>query len=434
MLVVSKFGGSSLANATQFAKVKKIIDDDSLRKVVVVSAIGKEDKTDNKITDLLYLLSAHIRYGVDGSHLWEQIYNRYNKVKTDLGLSLDLEKEFIEIKNKLSHFYDESYLVSRGEYLSAKLMSEYLGYEFVDASKLFVFDYHGKIDLKKTNANINYYIKPHHKVVVPGFYGINPDGSIKLFSRGGSDVTGALLAAGLKASKYENFTDVDGILMADPKIINSPKQIQELNYDELRELSYMGASVIHEDTLFPVIEDNIPIHILNTNNPFGNGTIICKKASNQEQVITGITGKKNYHSLTVLKAKQADKLAIICDVLNIFKRYNIIVEHMPTSIDSFSIVFEECPSDKLFVIISEIKGLENVIDVSVDNDIALVAIVGRNMVTKPGISGKIFGILGEANINIKMIAQGALELTIIIGVSNDNFNQTIQELYKNLVK
>lgn len=434
MLVVSKFGGSSLANATQFAKVKKIIDDDSLRKVVVVSAIGKEDKTDNKITDLLYLLSAHIRYGVDGSHLWEQIYNRYNKVKTDLGLSLDLEKEFIEIKNKLSQFYDESYLVSRGEYLSAKLMSEYLGREFVDASKLFVFDYHGKIDLKKTNANINYYIKPHHKVVVPGFYGINPDGSIKLFSRGGSDVTGALLAAGLKASKYENFTDVDGILMADPKIINSPKQIQELNYDELRELSYMGASVIHEDTLFPVIEDNIPIHILNTNNPFGNGTIICKKASNQEQVITGITGKKNYHSLTVLKAKQADKLAIICDVLNIFKRYNIIVEHMPTSIDSFSIVFEECPSDKLFVIISEIKGLENVIDVSVDNDIALVAIVGRNMVTKPGISGKIFGILGEANINIKMIAQGALELTIIIGVSNDNFNQTIQELYKNLVK
>ena len=434
MLVVSKFGGSSLANATQFAKVKKIIDHDSLRKVVVVSAIGKEDKTDNKITDLLYLLSAHIRYGVDGSHLWEQTYNRYNKVKTDLGLSLDLEKEFIEIKNKLSQFYDESYLVSRGEYLSAKLMSEYLGYEFVDASKLFVFDYHGKIDLKKTNANINYYIKPHHKVVVPGFYGINPDGSIKLFSRGGSDVTGALLAAGLKASKYENFTDVDGILMADPKIINSPKQIQELNYDELRELSYMGASVIHEDTLFPVIEDNIPIHILNTNNPFGNGTIICKKASNQEQVITGITGKKNYHSLTVLKAKQADKLAIICDVLNIFKRYNIIVEHMPTSIDSFSIVFEECPSDKLFVIISEIKGLENVIDVSVDNDIALVAIVGRNMVTKPGISGKIFGILGEANINIKMIAQGALELTIIIGVSNDNFNQTIQELYKNLVK
>ena len=434
MLVVSKFGGSSLANAAQFAKVKKIIDHDSLRKVVVVSAIGKEDKTDNKITDLLYLLSAHIRYGVDGSHLWEQIYNRYNKVKTDLGLSLDLEKEFIEIKNKLSQFYDESYLVSRGEYLSAKLMSEYLGCEFVDASKLFVFDYHGKIDLKKTNANINYYIKPHHKVVVPGFYGINPDGSIKLFSRGGSDVTGALLAAGLKASKYENFTDVDGILMADPKIINSPKQIQELNYDELRELSYMGASVIHEDTLFPVIEDNIPIHILNTNNPFGNGTIICKKASNQEQVITGITGKKNYHSLTVLKAKQADKLAIICDVLNIFKRYNIIVEHMPTSIDSFSIVFEECPSDKLFVIISEIKGLENVIDVSVDNDIALVAIVGRNMVTKPGISGKIFGILGEANINIKMIAQGALELTIIIGVSNDNFNQTIQELYKNLVK
>lgn len=434
MLVVSKFGGSSLANATQFAKVKKIIDNDSLRKVVVVSAIGKEDKTDNKITDLLYLLSAHIRYGVDGSHLWKQIYNRYNKVKTDLGLSLDLEKEFIEIKNKLRQFYDESYLVSRGEYLSAKLMSEYLDYEFVDASKLFAFDYHGKIDINKTNANINYYIKPHHKVVVPGFYGINPDGSIKLFSRGGSDVTGALLAAGLKASKYENFTDVDGILMADPKIINSPKQIKELNYDELRELSYMGASVIHEDTLFPVIEDNIPIHILNTNNPFGIGTIICKKANDQEQVITGITGKKNYHSLTIVKAKQADKLAIICDALNIFKRYNIIVEHMPTSIDSFSIVFEECPSDKLFAIISEIKGLENVIDVSIDNDIALVAIVGRNMVTKPGISGKIFGILGEANINIKMIAQGVLELTIVIGVSNDHFNQTIKELYENLVK
>ncbi len=434
MLVVAKFGGSSLANAVQFNKVREIVFSDSLRKVIVVSAIGRENKADNKITDLLYLLSAHIRYGVNGDHLWDEIYSRYAKVRNELALSFDLEGEIANIKKRVTDFYDENYLVSRGEYLSAKLMSEFLGYEFIDAEKLFVFDYHGKIDVIKTNENINYYIKPHHKIVVPGFYGVNPDGSIKLFSRGGSDVTGSILAAGLKAKKYENWTDVDGILITDPKIIDTPKQIKELNYDELRELSYMGASVIHEDTLFPIIEDKIPIHILNTNNPAGCGTIICNDANDNEQIITGITGKKNYISITITKDKQADKLAIICDVLHILQKFHINVEHLPTSIDSFSIVFENIQNTKIFEVISEIKNLSSVIDVKIDNDMALVAIVGRNMVTKAGISGKIFGILGEAGINIKMIAQGALELTIIIGISNSHFTQTIKELYMNLVK
>lgn len=434
MLMVAKFGGSSLANAAQFSKVKKIVESNPFRKVIVVSAVGKENPNDNKITDLLYLLSAHIRYKVDGTHLWDEVFERYQNIKEALNLKLDIKKEIEIIKQNLKLKYDENYLVSRGEYLSAKLVSEYLGYEFIDAKDLFVFDYHGKIDHLKTDININLNIKPDMKVVVPGFYGANPDGSIKLFSRGGSDVTGAILARGLHASKYENWTDVNGLLMVDPKIINNPKQILELNYDELRELSYMGASIIHEETLFPIIDANIPLHILNTNNMSDLGTIICNDASNNEQIVTGITGKKNYTSLTITKQKETHKLAVIHSVLSILKKYQIEVEHLPTSIDSFSIVFENDNNAKLFEIISEIKALEDVINVSVDNDIALVAVVGRNMVTKVGISGKIFGILGEANINIKMIAQGALELTIIIGVDNNNFERTIKELYFNLVK
>lgn len=435
MLIVSKFGGTSVADANQFRKVKQIVDENNLRKVVVVSAIGKRNSQDNKITDLLYLLAAHIKYGVDARHLWQTIFDRFNGIKKELKLTIDLEAEFKFIKEKLAEHFDENYLVSRGEYLTAKFMSEFLDYDFIDAQDIFFFDYSSSVDMVKTSLEVNKFITPNKNVVVPGFYGSNPNKTIKLFSRGGSDISGSILAAILKADKYENWTDVSGILMADPKLINNPKKIQKINYDELRELSYMGASVIHEETLFPIGELNIPIHILNTNKPDDSGTVICQDIGDDSTLITGISGKKNYSSLTIVKNKQVSKTIVISNVLNVLRKFAVDFEHIPTSIDSFSIIVEtKLIEDKLFEIIAEIKKIKDIVDIKVDNDIALVAVIGRNMVTKPGMSGRIFGILGNANINIKMIAQGAKELTIIMGVSNSDFEKTIQKLYMNLVE
>lgn len=434
MLRVCKFGGSSLASPTQFEKVKNIICSNDLRKVVVVSAVGKEFSSDYKVTDLLYLLAAHIRYKVDATNIWNTIFDKYQSIKLRLGLKLDLNKEFDIIKANVYKDLNEEYLVSRGEYLSALLMSEYLGYEFVDSKDLLVFDYHGKIDEEKSKMLVKARIQEGMKVVVPGFYGANPNGTIHLFSRGGSDITGSLLASYLNASIYENFTDVNGILVADPKIIKNPKKIIEINYDELRELSYMGASVIHEETIFPVQALNIPLHILNTNNPSDSGTVITKSCSDTSTLVTGITGKKEYLSLTIEQNRSSKKIDVILSVLDVFKKYNINFEHLPTSIDSFSVVIEKKNiNDKLYEVIGELNSLDAVNEVVLDSDIALVAVVGRNMIDKPGISGKIFSVLGENDINIKMICQTSTELTIIIGVCNEDFNETIEVLYESLV-
>lgn len=434
MLVVAKFGGTSCADSLQFIKVQKIINEDLCRQVIVVSALGKRHKEDHKITDLLYLLSAHIKYGVNADHLWQEIFNRYNSIKIDLGLNINLNTEFAKIKEDISKNFDEAYLVSRGEYLSAKLMAAYLGYKFIDASKLFYFDYNGLIDFHLTDEAIIKSIRPGDRVVVPGFYGKNPNGMIKLFSRGGSDITGSLLARALKATKYENWTDVSGILVADPKLITAPKRIDVINYDELRELSYMGASIIHEETILPIADLDIPIYILNTNAPNEAGTIISKDAINKDNLITGIAGKKNYLSLNIVKEKQADKLEVLIKVLEVLKAYHVGIENLPTSIDSFSLILENKKvSDKLMQVIGDIRKINDIIDVSVDNDMALIAIVGRNMVLRPGISGRIFSILGSADINIKMIAQGAKEFTIILGVSNQNYEKAIKVIYNELV-
>ena len=437
MLVVAKFGGSSVANATQFKKVKDIVLEKKpnyYRNVIIVSALGKKEKEDSKITDLLYLLHAHLKYNVPYTNILEMIKTRFYNVKNELSLKIDLEKEFNDLEKELTKDINEDFLVSRGEFITSKMMAEYLGYHFVDASEVIKFNYDGIIDTTKSYPLIEEAIKKYNKVVIPGFYGTYPNGVVKTFSRGGSDITGSLVAAAIHADFYENWTDVSGILMADPHIIKNSKTIKEITYAELRELSYMGASVLHEQTVFPVQKAGIPIKILNTNAPKDEGTIIREDCKSKDNVITGIAGKKNFTSFTITKRQEVNKLSAIQDVLAVFARFKINVEHIPSSIDSFSVIVPNSDIEKnLYDVVTEIKKNQDIQDVSIDNDIALIAVVGRNMVFKPGISGRIFGIVGNHNINIKMIAQGSQEINIIVGVSNKDFENTIVALYDNLV-
>ncbi len=434
MIKVVKFGGSSVASAEQFKKVKSIVTSDDKRRVVVVSALGKRFSKDSKITDMLYLLSYHIKYNVDSTQIFNQIKDRYEEVKNELGLTIDIGREFETIKENMKNGASEDYLVSRGEYLCAKMMANYLDYEFVDAYDVIFFKYDGTIDNDKTIEAVKSRFSQAKKMVVPGFYGTFPTGDIKLFSRGGSDITGSILAMALSVGEYENWTDVSGLLMADPRIVENPISISEITYDELRELSYMGASVLHEETIFPVKEQNIPIHILNTNAPNDAGTIICRNSNKIDHVITGVSGKKNFTAFTVLKSMSANKLTVIRDTLNALDKFNVTVEHIPTSIDSFSVIVESKVVEKIiFDIISEIKKIKGVISVDVDNDIALVAVVGRNMILKPGMSGKIFSLFGKNDINIKTINQGAEEINIIVGVSNSQFEKAIKTIYSGIV-
>ncbi len=435
MQKVVKFGGSSLADSNQFKKVKAIIEADSSRSIVVVSALGKRNKQDHKITDLLYLTGAHLKYGVDVDQVFDIVKERYFEVKNDLNLDVYLEQEFKQIEDKFSKNIDEEYLVSRGEYLAAKLMASFLGYTFVDAKDLIFFDYDGKINENKTYEALQLILKTTKKIVVPGFYGAYPDGKIHLLSRGGSDVTGSILAKASSADIYENWTDVSGFLVTDPRIVSNPKQIKEISYEELRELSYMGANVLHEDTIFPVQELDIPINVKNTNCPLDPGTIITSNPSDKSQIITGIAGKKDYVSITILKKQKTPKLTVIKQVLDVLVKYNVNVEHMPSSIDSFSLIVSSNDiSKRLYEVVAEIKTLSEVTDVIVEQGIALVAVVGRNMALKPGMSAKLFSIFGKNDINIKVIAQASQELSIIVGVENSQFEKAIKAIYEGLVK
>lgn len=434
MQKVVKFGGSSLANASQFKKVKNIVESDSSRSIVVVSALGKRTKEDHKITDLLYLTAAHLKYNVDAMSVFNIVKERYYEVKKELELDVDLDEEFKIIESNFSKNIDEEYLVSRGEFLAAKLMANYLGYQFVDAQDVIAFNYDGTVNDKLINEKVKEVLTKNKKIVVPGFYGAYPDGNIHLLSRGGSDVTGSILARSSAADIYENWTDVSGFLVTDPRIVNNPKQIKEISYEELRELSYMGANVLHEDTIFPVQELEIPINIRNTNKPNDEGTIITSKCTDNSQIITGIAGKKNYESITIIKKQKVQKLKVMREVLDVLNKYEVNVEHIPSSIDTFSLIIESAAiQKKLYEVIAELKKLEDVQDVLIDNDIALVAIVGRNMATKVGMSAKLFSILGKNNINIKVIAQASQELSIIVGVQNNQFENSIKAIYENLV-
>ena len=439
MLKVLKFGGSSLADAQQFAKVKAIVEADESRRVVIVSAPGKRFSGDHKITDLLYLCAAHIKYGVSCEEIFDMIRTRYLEIAHDCGLKLDLNPDFDALWTKMQEGIEKDELASRGEYFSARLMAEYLGYEFLDAAEWVKFRFDGTVDTDATYEALRR-AAGDRSVVIPGFYGVMPDGRICTFSRGGSDITGALAAAALDADVYENWTDVSGILMADPRIVDDPAPIRHLTYGELRELSYIGAQVLHEGTIFPVREKNIPLNIRNTNQPDHPGTMIRESFDEPEEkadssFITGIAGRKNFSVITITKNGMSNEVGVLRRVLEILEKYQLVVEYLPSGIDSVSLVVA---ADKLrpcqYQILGEIQKTIKPDTIHVTEDMAIVAAVGRKMAFKPGISGKIFAALGENGINIRMITQGPEELNIIVGVDNKDFAGAIRVLYDSFVK
>ncbi len=439
MVKIAKFGGSSVANAEQFKKVKNIVDADDARKYIVTSACGKESKEDYKITDLLYIAHTHIKYKVSVDDIFEMIEQKYHGIKNALGLKLNLDAEFSKIRDDIEYDNDVDYLVSRGEFLTAKMLAEYLGAEFVDAKDIFKFNYDSSIDMEKTNEELQKVINTDKKIVFPGFYGSMSDGKIKVMSRGGSDITGSILANLLNADLYENWTDVSGILVCDPRIVNDPHRIRTITYSELREMSYMGANVLHEDAVFPVVAKKIPINIKNTNNPENPGTMImfsCEDVDKETPPypITGITGKKGFMVITCIKNHISGEVGFLRKVLSIFEKFNISVESCPTSIDSIGVVVESSKVKKvLYEILAELKDNLKCDDVHVYENLAQIAIVGRAMANKRGMSGQIFAELGANDINIKTISQGSDEICIVLGVDGSEFEKAIQCIYKKFI-
>ena len=427
-----------MADAGQYRKVRDILLADPDRRVVVVSAAGKRNKADHKITDLLYLCYAHTQYGVDCSGVFEMIVSRYREIQQELGLTLDLEPEFAALKQRLdAKTVSQDELASRGEYFSAKLMADFLGFQFVDAADWVRFRFDGTVDQETSYEALRRLVRGAG-VVIPGFYGLMPDGKIRTFSRGGSDITGALAAAALDAEVYENWTDVSGILMADPRIVENPQTIPEVTYDELRELSYSGAQVLHEGTIFPVREKNIPLNIRNTNAPEDPGTMIQEKFqqdSDPHRFITGITGKKDFTIISINKRGMGSQVGILRRILTVLERHEISVDYVPNGIDNVSVVMStESVASSLYAILGEIQKEVEPDQLDVHDQIAVVAAVGRKMAFRPGISGQIFAALGQAGINIRMINQGPDELNIIFGVDNRDFANAIRVLYNSFVK
>ena len=439
MLKVLKFGGSSMADARQFEKVKSIVQADPARRVVIVSAAGKRFSDDHKLTDLLYLCHAHLKYGVSCDNVFDMIRSRYMEIRDDLGLQTDLETEFDALRRKMDKGISQDELVSRGEYFAAQLMADYLGYDFLDSELWLKFNLDGTVD-QETSYEALSRAASGRRVVIPGFYGAMPDGTIKTFTRGGSDITGALAAAALNADVYENWTDVSGFLMADPRIVSDPLPIGRITYSELRELSYIGAQVLHEGTIFPVREKNIPLNIRNTNQPDHPGTMIREsfdelEESKDSSFITGIAGRKDFSVITITKNGMSNEVGTLRRILEILEKYQLVVEYLPSGIDSVSLVVA---ADKLrpcqYQILGEIQKNLKPDTIHVTEDMAIVAAVGRKMAFKPGISGKIFAALGENGINIRMITQGPEELNIIVGVDNKDFAGAIRVLYNSFVK
>ena len=439
MLKVTKFGGSSMADAGQYRKIRDILLADPARRVVVVSAAGKRDKNDHKITDLLYLCYSHVKYGVDCDRIYQMIASRYIGIRNELGLALAIEPELEALKKDLdAGCMSREALVSRGEYFSAKLMAAYLGFQFIDAADWVKFNMDGTVDQERSYEELRSRVTPGLGAVIPGFYGAMPDGAIHTFSRGGSDITGSLAAAALDADVYENWTDVSGILMADPRIVDDPQTIPEVTYDELRELSYSGAQVLHEDSIFPVREKNIPVNIRNTNDPSHPGTMIKEVFDGDHdphRFITGITGKKDFSIISLSKRGMSNQVGVLHKVLTVLVRHGISVDYVPNGIDNVSVVLPTAAIEKdLYTIMAEIKQEAQPDTLDVHHHIAVVAAVGRKMAFRPGISGKIFAALGEAGINIRMINQGPDELNIIFGVDNKDFAEAIRVLYNSFVK
>ena len=436
MKKVVKFGGSSLANAEQFQKVGDIIRSDESRRYVVPSAPGKRFDEDIKVTDMLYGCYDAASKGEDITEKINAIKARYYEIIKGLGLSLSLEEEFKKIDEDFRAQAGIQYAASRGEFLNGKIMAAYLGYEFIDAAEVIVFDENGNFDGDETHKILSERLENTERAVIPGFYGAKPDGSIQTFSRGGSDITGSIVAKAVHADMYENWTDVSGFLIADPRIIKNPKPIDVITYRELRELSYMGATVLHEDAIFPVRKEGIPINIRNTNAPEDKGTLIVEDTCRKPRfTITGIAGKKDFASITIEKAMMNSEVGFCRKVLEVFENNNISIEHMPSGIDTMTIFvhrdeFEEKEQDV-------IAGIHRAVEpdfLELESDLALIAVVGRGMRATRGTSGRIFAALAHANVNVKMIDQGSSELNIIIGVRSHDFDAAINAIYDIFVK
>lgn len=431
MVKVVKFGGSSLASAAQFAKVGDIIRADETRRYVVPSAPGKRNAKDTKVTDMLYSCYALAEAEEDFKGALKKIKERYNSIINGLNLTLSLEDEFRIIAEKFEDKAGEDYAASRGEYLNGIIMANYLGYEFIDAAEVIFFDENGNFDDYKTDKVMAERLSHVEKAVIPGFYGSDIDGNVKTFSRGGSDITGSIVSKAVHASVYENWTDVSGCLVADPRIVENAQPIRVITYRELRELSYMGASVLHEDAIFPVRKAGIPINIKNTNVPEEPGTMIvestCQKA---DYTITGIAGKKGFVAVNIDKDMMNSEVGFCRKALEAFEENGISIEHMPSGIDTMTVfVHQEEFEGKEQQVISSIRRLVNPDIIDLEADLALVAVVGRGMKSTRGTAGRIFSALAHANINVKMIDQGSSELNIIIGVSNNDFENAIKAIY-----
>lgn len=431
MIKVVKFGGSSLASATQFAKVGNIIRADESRKYVVPSAPGKRNSKDTKVTDMLYQCYALAEEDKDFRVQLKKIKERYDSIINGLALKLSLEEEFKVIETNFKNKAGKDYAASRGEYLNGIVMANYLGYEFIDSAEVIFFDENGNFMSEKTNEVLSARLQKTERAVIPGFYGATEEGKVVTFSRGGSDITGSIVAKAARADLYENWTDVSGFLVADPRIIDDPKTINVITYRELRELSYMGATVLHEDAIFPVRKEGIPINIRNTNAPEDEGTLIVESTCRQpEYTITGVAGKKGFVAINVDKDMMNSEIGFCRKVLQAFEEHGISIEHMPSGIDTMTVfVHQEEFEGKEQQVLSSIHKLAEPDTIDLESDLALIAVVGRGMRSTRGTAGRIFSALAHSNVNVKMIDQGSSELNIIIGVKNSDFEKAVKAIY-----
>ena len=436
---VVKFGGSSLADAEHFRQVADIVKADPARRYVVPSAPGKRSKEDTKVTDMLYdcyekIRARESRDVIDAAY--QRICDRYNGIIADLGMTFDISGELEYVKNAMLHASGRDYAASRGEYLNGLILAKYLGFSFIDAESVIYFRDNGTFDEEKTNEAVAAELAKHEYAVIPGFYGAMPNGTIKTFSRGGSDITGSIVARAAKADLYENWTDVSGFMMADPSLVNSPAIIQEITYRELRELSYMGATVLHEDAVFPVRSAGIPINIRNTNSPADAGTMIVAHATgyDTEKIITGIAGKKGFSVLTIEKDMMNSEIGFVRKVLEILEENDISFEHLPSGIDTMCVVLStasiEERRDRLMQSISRAVRPDSVF---IEDGLALIATVGRGMVKAKGTAARVCDAIANAGVNIRMIDQGSSELNIIVGVDESEYENAIKAIYSEFV-
>ena len=437
MVKVVKFGGSSLADAEQFKKVRAIVESDSARRYVVASAPGKRNAEDTKVTDMLYNCYSKAAKGADIDELFDGIKQRFTEIISGLGIDFSLDSEFDIIKSAFIHKAGKDYAASRGEYLNSKILAAYLGYDFIDASDVILFNDDGTLNMDGTNTLLSSILSDHERAVIPGFYGSMPNDTIKTFSRGGSDITGSIVARASRADLYENWTDVSGFLMADPRIIENPLGIDTITYSELRELSYMGAGVLHEDAIFPVRFAGIPINIKNTNAPEDKGTFIVPKADKADpvRVITGISGKRGFSVLSIEKDMMNSEIGFGRRVLEVFEKHGISFEHLPSGVDTMCVIVSTpLIADIKDQIKAEICRAVSPDKISIDDGIALLAVVGRGMVQSKGTAARVCSAIARAEINIRMIDQGSSEKSILLGVDESDLESAMRAVYAEFVK